>query len=416
MATTPTTATTTPPSTPVIHGPLNIDYLNESWCELQYKSGCSSTGSISHLNHSVNPEVLEKLLQEAQKESYSLTLLSTEFLPPKLPPQPPLTSSTASPKSLIAEILSSPSSLSSMATVKTPMSSSSSTEITVKSEAGSRNTHSGGGVSDSTVLISSHLLAGGVNTQKRCADYINSDDCGGDEDVDLEYVDEEDEEVIDINSTHELKNQIVEPKCTDCVKHQQQIDTLTERQKYHEKQLIKLRKEYEEKILLNKSLLISSSSSSNEASLVSSLCKNSNDVNSNVSPNSYSPPSLASNVINSNVNTNENLNNNNINKTLSGSTHEYINYWSSRPQAQPPKEWNFVHPNSSKSKLNNLNKFSEDLSASDKNDSLTVKLLSKVSIGKIIFTHMASFIVGATLMFLVFRRHLNVRSSSLYFV
>ena len=40
----------------------------ESWCELQYRSGCSSTGSISHLHHTVNPEVLEKLLQEAQKE------------------------------------------------------------------------------------------------------------------------------------------------------------------------------------------------------------------------------------------------------------------------------------------------------------------------------------------------------------
>lgn len=65
MATTPITTTTTPPSTPVI---INLDYLNDSWCELQYKSSCSSTGSISHINHSVNPEILEKLLQEAIKE------------------------------------------------------------------------------------------------------------------------------------------------------------------------------------------------------------------------------------------------------------------------------------------------------------------------------------------------------------
>ena len=47
----------------------NFCYNVESWCELKYKSGCSSTGSITHLHHSVNPEVLEKLLQEAQRET-----------------------------------------------------------------------------------------------------------------------------------------------------------------------------------------------------------------------------------------------------------------------------------------------------------------------------------------------------------
>ena len=49
----------------------------ESWCELQYRSGCSSTGSISHLHHTVNPEVLEKLLQEAQKEVAHQSAIAT---------------------------------------------------------------------------------------------------------------------------------------------------------------------------------------------------------------------------------------------------------------------------------------------------------------------------------------------------
>jgi hypothetical protein len=359
MATTPTDITTTPPSTPVIHGPLNIDYLNESWCELQYKSGCSSTGSISHLNHSVNPEVLEKLLQEAQKESAAYAAAQASTSTSTSDPLPstmlsPLLSSPSPKSSLIAEILSSPSSLSmsSMATVKTPMSSSSSTEITVKSGSGSRNTLSSYlPVSDSTVLISSNLTSSGgpvvsakqaaINNIKMCADYINSDDCGGDDDdVDLEYVDEEEEEEEEeekLKSNVEIREKLVEeqiPQCVDCVKHKKQIDSLVERQLYHEKQLIKLRKEYEEKILLSKSLVISSSSSSSStpiysggesSSLMNSLCKNPNETSKYTS---YSPPSLVSNV---------NTNSNNSNDTKTTNTNDWTNYWSSRPQAQPPK-------------------------------------------------------------------------------
>ncbi len=74
-----TTPSATPPSTPTIHCPVN--YLNESWCDIQYKSGCSSTGSISHLHHTVNPEILEKLLYEAQREARSPTHPQKGFLP-----------------------------------------------------------------------------------------------------------------------------------------------------------------------------------------------------------------------------------------------------------------------------------------------------------------------------------------------
>ena len=51
-----------------------MSWSTDSWCELQFKSVCSSAGSINRLNHSLNPEVLERLLQEAQKEtSHSAT-------------------------------------------------------------------------------------------------------------------------------------------------------------------------------------------------------------------------------------------------------------------------------------------------------------------------------------------------------
>jgi hypothetical protein len=67
------------------------------------------------------------------------------------------------------------------------------------------------------------------------------------------------------------------------------------------------------------------------------------------------------------------------------------------------REWNFVHPNSSKSKLNNLmtansNNNNEDLLNKNINSNfISSKLLNKDSISKLIFTHMASFILGATL-------------------
>jgi hypothetical protein len=103
MASTPTTVT--PPSTPIM--PMSLmEQLNgkcssffvsvfifpsqsvtnpiaDSWCELKFKSGCSSTGSIKNqLNQSVNAEVLEKLLHEAQRETnYPSTSISVQSTP-----------------------------------------------------------------------------------------------------------------------------------------------------------------------------------------------------------------------------------------------------------------------------------------------------------------------------------------------
>ena len=56
------------------------------------------------------------------------------------------------------------------------------------------------------------------------------------------------------------------------------------------------------------------------------------------------------------------------------------------------REWNFVHPNSANSKYNNIRKMDTDT-----NTSFLTKIVSRENISKLIFTHMASFIVGATL-------------------
>jgi len=59
------------------------------------------------------------------------------------------------------------------------------------------------------------------------------------------------------------------------------------------------------------------------------------------------------------------------------------------------REWNFVHPNSSKSKLRKTMESTDEMMTISNGNN---KLLSRENIGKLIFTHMASFIVGATLL------------------
>lgn len=70
---------------------LTVFFISESWCELHVKSGCSSASSIrSHLHQSVNPEMLEKLLHEAQRETnYPSTSISVQSSPKT--PQTPIT-------------------------------------------------------------------------------------------------------------------------------------------------------------------------------------------------------------------------------------------------------------------------------------------------------------------------------------
>lgn len=338
-----TTPSATPPSTPTIHCPVNYgNNLNESWCDIQYKSGCSSSGSISHLHHTVNPEVLEKLLYEAQRESASPTHVKL--------PEPSNRLEQSSNECLVDSIHK----------------LDTSTPMLVTFEAGT---------CDSPINPTSPISKIPSPLTQSLATVLSP--------------------VVD---------------CSQCHFQKQQIARLLERQSDTERQLTLLRKEYEEKCLsktpdaMSQSIDSSISTSSlNEQqdrkrsqveSLVSSLKRQNSSTATLVSlTHNQGTNCYASGIFNHNA---------------GPEAADWTKYWASRPQTQPPKEWNFVHPNSAKSKLNKMQNMD---STADNSNSIIAKYVSCDSIGKLLFTHMASFIVGATLMFLVIRRHLNLRSS-----
>lgn len=435
MTTTPTTTTTTPPSTPILYGPLNIEYLNESWCELQYKSGCSSTGSISHLNHSVNPEILEKLLQEAQKDA------SSQRQSPTLLP---------APQPIRVDVATNPSVISADSQKSTEMTSSSTKPSNRKQLSSSKMSKSATteaipSKSDIAVAGAAEAAAVPIKTSVSAREdrvkmsAFGELDYDYDDDVDLEYVeddnddDDDDTNVIDengdMNSYGTVRSKIAGgcmPKsscdpsastpCPNCLKQKKQIDLLIERQVKNEKELIRMRNEYEVK-LLNKSLELSthpsqtitgSSSSSSSSSARPVVASSHSDFNICVS----SSRSVTSSS--SGANTPGTPLTHQTSTSADPNAREWMKYFASRPQTQPPKEWNFVHPNSSKSKYANFEP-SKPSTAAIMETTMSSKLLSRESIGKLIFTHMASFIVGATLMFLVLKRHLNFKNS-VYFI
>lgn len=385
MATTPSA---TPPSTPTIHCPVNYSNLNESWCDIQYKSGCSSSGSISHLHHTVNPEILEKLLQEAQRESQS----------------PSLSKSYPAHTAKNYQVFPEPSSIQSQTSM----------------DSLSNSVHQ---LDTSTPMLvtfdTSHKQMSPLNSQNIPTSPINKI---------------EDDIAKTLTNFNNMINSPI--NCSQCFTHKQQMEKLIEKQQDTEKQLNILRKEYEEKCLsktpdfMSQSTTSSISSSSvNEdedlknlnsksvSHLVASSLKRQNSSSStlismanNNNNNNYSTQGLtelssfgyASGIYNYNSCPGTNLNPDNG---------DWIKYWPSRPQCQPPKEFNFVHPNSAKSKLNNIRNMDISDKESTESKGIIAKYIQCDSISKILFTHMASFIVGATLMFLVLRRHFSLRSS-----
>lgn len=351
-----TTPSATPPSTPTIHCPVN--YLNESWCDIQYKSGCSSTGSISHLHHTVNPEILEKLLYEAQREANSPTHLQKGLLPDL----------TNSSDSCMIE------SVHNQLDTSTPM------LVTFET----------GGSGALSPIISKAPTSPII---KSTEDYIAKS-----------------------------LTLAVLSDCTQCTSQKQQIARLLELQQNTEKQLNALRKEYENQCLskspdfMNQSSRSSISSSSISEDQDHETIKKSSPIEqmfpSLKRQNSSTATLVQLSAHNANINSYASgifINNTNPMNSNSETAADWTKYWSSRPQKQPPKEWNFVHPNIAKSKLNNMPKIDSDESVEEK--PVIAKYINCDSVSKILFTHMASFIVGATLMFLVLRRHFNMRSS-----
>lgn len=363
MATTPSA---TPPSTPTIHCPVNYENLNESWFDIKYKSGCSSSGSISHLHHTVNPEILEKLLQEAQRESTTPSHSTT---------YPNLNENLFMlPESCV---------------------------LSSKTDAY---------MSHSDILdTSTPMLVTFDNVSIPTSPIVN---------IPASPINKIDKSLTSLNNI--VKTQV---ECSMCFTHKKQIQNLLEKQKEHETQLITLRNEYQEKCLSKTPDFMCQSSRSS----ISSICedqdltdnKNSQveEIVSTMKRQNSSTATLVSTAnkkkaadhndlisLGSYASGIYNYNSNNFNSNVESA--DWMKYWSSRPQTQPPKNWNFVHPNSSKSKYNNVHKTEND---ADK--SIIAKYINCDSVSKLIFTHMASFIVGATLMFIVIRRHLNLRTS-----
>lgn len=332
MATTPTTTTTTPPSTPVIPSyPVNFDQLGESWCDIQYKSGCSSTGSITHLNHTVNPEILEKLLQEAQREVLSPPLASQATPFQFRPIQAPAAMSVSHSLSL--------------------------SQFTFPDE-----------FSDAAVIPT----------------------------------------VTPSSWTNARAN----TNCTSCVTQQLYIDLLLEKQASQERQIILMRKAFSDEEVKTPELSVSSNCSSSTSTPPMMHPMHSRDRATTAAQLALAIRRQNSGVIDLSGASSPIVEAQNSEKTSQMTTTDWSKFWSSRPQTQPPKEWNFIHPNSTQSKLSRST-MSSSLDQKQNVDAALDKMSAKVStitshsIGKLIFTHVASLIVGATLMFLVFRRHLN---------
>lgn len=350
MATTPSA---TPPSTPTIHCPVNYGHINdESWCDIQYKSGCSSTGSISHLHHTVNAEILEKLLHEAQKEIMSPTHAKSY------------------PTKNDIFLMPEPSSVSSQV------------------ESLSDSTHQLDTSTPMLVTFDSSVKSSSINVPTSPINKIDKD----------------------ISKTFTL----IKSPCLKCFSHKEQIERLLEKQQETETQLSLLRKEYEDKCLSKTPDFMSRS---NASSISSSSLNEDQDMKK----------SQSSATLVSMVNTHTNApgftelssfgyasgiyNYNSCNTNLNAESADWMKYWQSRPQTQPPKEWNFVHPNSANSKFKNIQ--NNETPSTDKVESkgIIAKYINADSISKILFTHMASFIVGATLMFIVLKRQISLRSS-----
>lgn len=260
------------------------DYV-ESWCELQFKSGCSSTGSITHLNHTVNPEVLEKLLQEAQKELSPI---------PKSESSLSLFFRDISPSSSIKQI------------------DHSEPDQQVKNSRLVKTT-----LINCTNKNLVNLDA--TNSLKPILKSNASDESYDEEDADLEYL--EDESCVnnlkkfstDRSNALGAPGPVVSTPCQNCIQHKKQIELLIEKHIDNQKELIKIKNDFEVK-LLNKSLDIDSLSSTPTGISVcvpridKSICTS--PIFSKSGTNSPKYPIQSDN---------------------------WIKYFSSRPQAQPPK-------------------------------------------------------------------------------
>lgn len=159
--------------------------------------------------------------------------------------------------------------------------------------------------------------------------YDYDEDNFDDDDVDLEYVEDDtcDEGNYESKSCHQsagAPGPAVSTPCQNCMKHKKQIDLLIEKQINNEKEMIRLKNDFEIK-LLNKSLEMSYSSTPG------SPVKN---VSKELNPQSDKSTSTSPFLSRSSSGTDLDKNKNDAN---SSNNNDWIKYFSSRPQAKPPK-------------------------------------------------------------------------------
>ncbi len=126
---------------------------------------------------------------------------------------------------------------------------------------------------------------------------------------------------------------IIKSPCVKCFTHKEQIEKLLEKQKETENQLSTLRKEYEEKCLSKSPDFMSRSGSISNSSLNESQDIKSRSSATLVNTNSNGP--VLTDL--SGLGYSSGIYNYNSNGNLNTESADWMKYWQSRPQTQPPK-------------------------------------------------------------------------------
>ncbi|UJR13439.1 hypothetical protein I4U23_000453 [Adineta vaga] len=83
---------------------------------------------------------------------------------------------------------------------------------------------------------------------------------------------------------------------------------------------------------------------------------------------------------------------------------DWVSFWSSRIEAEPPKEWKFLHP---------INRHDEE-EEEEKKEEEKKQLIEKKHMRYVLLTNCASFLLGMGIMYLCLRRYLRMKTPYFY--
>lgn len=89
---------------------------------------------------------------------------------------------------------------------------------------------------------------------------------------------------------------------------------------------------------------------------------------------------------------------------------DWMRYWSSRVEAEPPKEWKFVHPN----QQSVHERFHYDDEEEQAAKEVEKALIEKKRMRFVLLSNCASFILGMGIMYLCLRRYLRMKTPYFY--